>query len=126
MNRSKQNFIKEEELFYKGLNAFNRQEYYDAHEYWEELWLNYKLKDAKCIQGLIQLAVSYFHFYNDNIKGAKSMALKCLAKFENYKINRGIDINLLVMEIESLLREYDCISDCSMRVKGIKIKVIHE
>ena len=126
MKRSKNNLIKEEELFYKGLDSFNCKKYYDAHEYWEELWLNYKLKDAKCIQGLIQLAVSYFHFYNDNIKGAKSMALKCLSKFENYKINRGIDISSLVLEIESLIEEYSSASASKIRVSNIRIKVIHE
>ena len=49
---------KEDELFNKGIIAFNNRQFYDAHEFWEDLWLNYKLEDAKFIQGLIQLAVS--------------------------------------------------------------------
>ena len=51
----------EKDLFQKGIDAFNNHQFYDAHEYWEELWLDYKLTDASFIQGLIQLAVSYFH-----------------------------------------------------------------
>ena len=57
---------KEDVLFNKGIEAFNNRQFYDAHEYWEELWLDYKLNDAQFIQGLIQLAVSYFHFFNQN------------------------------------------------------------
>jgi predicted metal-dependent hydrolase len=44
---------KEDELFNKGIIAFNNRQYYDAHEFWEDLWLNYKLEDAKFVQGLI-------------------------------------------------------------------------
>ena len=58
---------KDDQLFNQGIAAFNKRQFYDAHEYWEELWLEYKLDDAKFIQGLIQLAVSYFHFFNKNL-----------------------------------------------------------
>ena len=54
---------KEDLLFQQGVQAFNERKFYDAHEYWEELWLEYKLDDAKFIQGLIQLSVSYFHLF---------------------------------------------------------------
>ena len=37
----------EDKLFQKGIDAFNDKCFYDAHEYWEELWLDYKLTDAK-------------------------------------------------------------------------------
>ena len=43
---------KEETLFQKGMDAFNKRKFYDAHEYWEELWLDYQLNDAMFIQGL--------------------------------------------------------------------------
>ena len=39
----------EDILFQKGIQAFNKKKFYDAHEYWEELWLEYKLDDAKFI-----------------------------------------------------------------------------
>ena len=88
----------EQELFQKGIDAFNNHQFYDAHEYWEELWLDHKLTDAPFIQGLIQLAVSYFHYYNGNLKGAKSMAKKCLLKFEPFEYARGIDIKEFKMK----------------------------
>ena len=61
MNTEEKNKI---ELFHKGLEAFQKHNFYDAHEYWEDLWSDYRLEDAKFIQGLIQLSVGYFHISN--------------------------------------------------------------
>ena len=90
---------KEDQLFHQGIKAFNDRQFYDAYEYWEELWIDYKLNDAKFIQGLIQLAVSYFHLFNQNINGARSMMNKCLCKFEGLESARGIDVKGLIKQI---------------------------
>ena len=92
------------ELFSKGIKAFNNRNYYDAHEYWEDLWTDYRLKDAKLIQGLIQLSVGYFHITNLNINGAKSMFGKCLLKLDLYKQNsRGIDVVFLINAVNNTI-----------------------
>ena len=84
---------KKEELFYSGLKLFNNREFYDAHEYWEELWLEYQLEDKKFIQGLIQMTVAYYHLSTGNKKGALSLLNKCLNKMELFTpCNRGIDV----------------------------------
>ena len=90
---------KEDVLFNKGIEAFNNRKFYDAHEYWEELWLDCKLNDSDFIQGLIQLAVSYFHLFNQNLKGARSMIKKCMKKIDPFQTSRGID----VIELKSKL-----------------------
>tara|TARA_B100001250_G_scaffold155769_1_gene133887 strand:+ start:3537 stop:3905 length:369 start_codon:yes stop_codon:yes gene_type:complete len=119
---------KEIYLFSKGIRSFNNKKFYDAHEYWEELWLEYKLKDAKFIQGLIQLAVSYFHYFNDNLKGARSMLAKSQLKFKDYKTVRGIDVECLLLEMSKLETSYDSLSRklYNKEVYIISLKVIHE
>ena len=119
---------KEDELFQKGIDAFNNRCFYDAHEYWEEMWLDYKLKDATFIQGLIQLAVSYFHLYNNNLNGARSMIRKCLGKFEGVEMARGMDINELKNQIEQAKTHFNNIIDKSHIIDSniIILKVIHE
>ena len=109
---------KEIELFNQGIICFNNKEYYDAHEYWEELWLNYKLEDAKFVQGLIQLAVSYFHFFNDNLKGAKSMLDKSKLKFSDCSFSYGIDVKTLVSEISKVQKCYNSMSE-KLDYKGL-------
>ena len=115
-------------LFHNGVAAFNDRQFYEAHEYWEEIWLDFKLQDALFIQGLIQLAVCYFHLFNKNHKGARSMLKKCLGKFERFDLVRGINVLELKSEIE-IVQKYlnnininDDISGCYI----IKLKVIHE
>ena len=119
---------KEDELFQKGIEAFNNKQFYDAHEYWEELWIDYKLKDKKFIQGLIQLSVSYFHYYNGNLNGAKSMLKKCLTKFELFETSRGIDVIKLRDKVEHLEKCYndEGLSRINNNIYTFPIKVLHE
>ena len=72
-----------EDLFIKGLVAFNNRKFYDAHEYWEDIWRDYKLEHPLIIQGLIQFSVGYFHLSNLNKKGAISLFNKSLEKASN-------------------------------------------
>ena len=121
--------IKKEELFTKGIEAFNNKEYFDAHEYWEELWSDYRLKDAKFIQALIQVAVGYFHITNYNFNGANGLLNKCIPKFELYlPKQRGINvINILESVTLSLnnLKEIEIINDFNWNLAPI-IKVEDE
>ena len=120
--------VKENELFQKGIDAFNDRCFYDAHEYWEELWLDYKLKDATFIQGLIQLAVSYFHLFNNNLNGARSMISKCLGKFEGVEMARGMDIKELKEQIKKVQNHFNSIRKKSDIQDSyiLRLKVLHE
>ena len=91
------------------MDAFNNRQFYDAHEYWEELWLDYQLKDAQFIQGLIQLAVSYFHLFNQNLKGARSMIKKSLKKFNGFSKERGMDILSLKEQVQQVSDHFEYI-----------------
>ena len=119
---------KEDVLFNKGIEAFNNRQFYDAHEYWEELWLDYKLDDAQFIQGLIQLAVSYFHFFNQNLNGARSMLKKCLIKIDSIEVTRGIDVIELKSQICNVQKYFDKIDNTNNIATSyiILLKVIHE
>tara|TARA_B110000438_G_scaffold13745_1_gene13286 strand:+ start:480 stop:860 length:381 start_codon:yes stop_codon:yes gene_type:complete len=84
-------------LFINGLDSFKNSKFYDAHEYWEELWSDYYLEDAKFIQALIQLSVGYFHITNNNKNGAIGLLVKCRGKFELYKpVCRKINIEYIL------------------------------
>ena len=103
MMNTEENKIKKK-LFHDGILAFEKHEFYDAHEYWEELWSDYQLSDAKFIQGLIQLAVGYFHISNLNINGARGLFTKCLPKLQEYSPKyRDIDIKNIITYVEKTL-----------------------
>jgi len=120
--------LDEKDIFDKGVLAFNEKRFYDAHEYWEDLWVNHKLKDAKFIQGLIQLAVSYFHLFNQNLNGARSMMRKSMGKFDSFDMARGINILDLVDEIKRANEHINDINEVSYFNDSyiISLKVINE
>ena len=71
-------------LFVKGVQSFNQKEYYDAHEYFEEMWTDYKLDDKLFIQAILQLSVAYFHISNSNKNGAIGLFKKSISKLDRY------------------------------------------
>ena len=116
--------IKKENLFISGLKLFNDKNFYDAHEYWEELWLDYYLEDKKFIQALIQLTVAYYHLSTGNIKGAKSLLNKSLNKMKMFSpSNRGIDVDQLIKLIIQSLEMIDSEEEFDWSIVP-KIKVV--
>ena len=96
-----QNNIKEK-LFVDGITLFNEKKFYDAHETWEELWSEYRLKDDLFIQGLIQLSVAFFHITNLNLKGSSNLFKKCLPKLKKFPINhRNINVSEIIICAEN-------------------------
>jgi len=116
---------KKEKLFTSGLNLFNDKKFYDAHEYWEELWLEYYLEDKKFIQGLIQMTVGYYHLTTGNIRGARSLLNKSLDKMKMFSpFNRGIDIDQIIelIEISLIMIDKEDVFDWSV-IPTIKVVV---
>jgi hypothetical protein len=53
-----------------GVLLFNDQGFFDAHEVWEELWMESHGDERRFYQGMIQAAVGLCHFDNGNLNGA--------------------------------------------------------
>jgi uncharacterized protein len=54
-----------------GVLLFNNQDFFEAHEVWEDLWAEAGGGlERKFYQGLIQAAVGLCHFGNGNLRGA--------------------------------------------------------
>lgn len=101
-----------EALFQKGLMEYEKGDYFEAHEAWEDLWSDYNLPDRKFIQGLIQLSVSFVHLRNGNMNGARSLLKKCSEKFQPYQhLQREINMDELKMGIETVALAYEEIDD---------------
>jgi predicted metal-dependent hydrolase len=69
-------------LFQKGLEAFNTEHFYDAHEYWEEVWLETQDPDKMFLQGLIQVAAAFHHYSRANSLGCRNLLQAGLLKLE--------------------------------------------
>ena len=97
--------VKKEDLFIKGLVEYNNQNFYDAHEFWEELWSDYKLEEPDLVQGLIQVSVGYYHLNNLNKKGSIGLFTKSLKKLDAYAHSKllPIDIALIIQDAKKTL-----------------------
>lgn len=101
-----------EKLFIDGINYFNDKNFYDAHEIWEELWNEYKLKDAIFIQGLIQISVAYFHITNSNLRGSRSLFKKSLPKLKKFPSNhRSLNLFEIINYVEESEKKVNCIDN---------------
>lgn len=58
------------ERYLAGIELFNRGDFFEAHEVWEDLWAESTGDGHRFTQGLIQAAVGLCHFCNGNLRGA--------------------------------------------------------
>lgn len=61
------------EGYRRGVELFNAQNFYDAHEVWEDVWRETSGPEKKFLQGLIQVAVAFHHQSTGNTVGACSL-----------------------------------------------------
>lgn len=70
MNES---FPETDPRYLKGAELFNAADFFQAHEEWEELWMECDPPDRRFFQGLIHAAVAVYHFNRGNHTGAKRL-----------------------------------------------------
>ena len=61
---------------------FNRGQFFECHEAWEEVWKRSDGDEKLFYQGLIQAAVAILHAQRGNLQGARSILEKSLAKLD--------------------------------------------
>ena len=80
-------------LYIEGIRHFNEEDFFEAHDVWEELWTEIIGDDKKYYQGLIQAAVALFHFGNENLGGARKLYESARQNLEPYApTHLGVDL----------------------------------
>jgi predicted metal-dependent hydrolase len=92
--------------YLEGIEHFNKCDFFEAHEVWEELWADTSGERRRFYQGLIQVAVCLHHFGNGNIRGAKKLYFGCRGYLEAYVPHYlGLDVDALLAQLEVCCRE---------------------
>jgi hypothetical protein len=85
-------------LFWEGLDLFNGDQFFAAHESWEAIWRSTTPQPKDLFQGLIQLAAGMHHWA---VRHRPTVAARVLAKgrarlepFRPY--SHGLDLELLI------------------------------
>jgi uncharacterized protein len=70
------------DAFERGVELFNRGDFFACHEVWEGLWICSAGTEKFFYQGLIQAAVAILHAERGNLRGAASTWRKARVKLE--------------------------------------------
>lgn len=57
----------------QGIEEFNSERFFEAHEAWELVWLASAGAEKRFLQGIIQIAAAFHHYQRDNWTGACSL-----------------------------------------------------
>ena len=94
------------ELILKGMEEFNKGEFYECHEYLEEAWMQEPGRVRFLYQGILQVGVGFYHLKNGNWRGATGLLRNGTARLKEFEPETlGIDVARLVQECERCLRE---------------------
>lgn len=102
--------LSEEErlLFRKGIEELNTGYFFECHETLEDLWHGVRGPSRDFFQGLIQLAVAFYHVTRGNHAGARSMLDRALRRLEKYpEVYGGVDLGALRTEAAALRARID-------------------
>ncbi len=93
------------ELVQRGLQLFNRGEYFECHELLEEAWFADRRPCRVLYQGILQLAVALYHIERGNFRGAVKMLRRAMDKFQRLPgICQGVDTATLHRQALALQR----------------------
>ena len=95
--------------FSEGIKKFNEKDFFECHDILEDVWFEIRGESRKFYQGLIHLAVGFYHILErDNPKGALSQLGKGLDKLKTYEPHfQGIELEHLLMKIRICISEIE-------------------
>lgn len=114
------------EDFWKGIDEFNKQEFYECHETLESVWNKQTGPERELTQGIIQIAVAYYHLLKDNRKGALKLLKRGGERVDKFQPKYfSIDIKKLVDSVafQIAVLEQDT-GDSSIQIEIPRVEIL--
>jgi uncharacterized protein len=93
-------------LLRRGIELFNRQDFFECHEVLEEAWTPERGPRRLFLQSIIHMAVACYHCRRGNIRGARGQFAKGLRKLAAYlPLCEQIDTRRLYQDCAVLLEQ---------------------
>jgi predicted metal-dependent hydrolase len=94
--------------FFKGIEEFNQQLFFECHETLEELWLEEHGEERQFFQGIIQIAAGYFKLQQRVPAGAVKLWRTGLEKLAVYQpVYLGMNVEALMGSVQRNLAELE-------------------
>jgi predicted metal-dependent hydrolase len=104
--------------YLRGIEWFNESSFFEAHEAWEEVWIQDETPGRDFYKGLIQVAVCLHHFCNGNPRGARKLYFSSQRYLEDYRPrHRGIDLERLLSDLQRCCAELAACEDESPKTQ---------
>jgi uncharacterized protein len=72
-----------------GLRCYCDQQFFDAHEHWEGVWLECDEPEKTFLQSLIQITAAFHHLQNGNPAGTASLLRAALRRLDGFSAEYG-------------------------------------
>jgi uncharacterized protein len=80
----------------EGVRCYRSEEFWEAHEHWESVWLRLQQPEKTFLQALIQISAAFHHLKSGNTRGTVSLLRRALRRLEPYPAEfGGIDLTQL-------------------------------
>ena len=110
----------EDETLLEGINLFNQERFWEAHEVLEEIWHPAKGVERDVIQGLILTAAAFVHYQKNENDICISILGRANAKLGTVDHFKGLDIRRLRASIEQILKDN---TPKLLRIAWVKTKI---
>ncbi len=109
----------EDEALREGIDLFNKERFWEAHEVLEEIWHPATGVDRDTIQGLILTAAALVHYQKDEKSVCVSILGRAKEKLGTLDQFKGLDIRSLRTSIERILEDK---TPVLLRIQWVKTK----
>lgn len=94
---------------------FNEGLFFEVHEILETVWLMQQEEGIRLLlQGLIQIAVGFYHLENRNLRGALSLLKEGIEKVKAYDPDRSrLELDQFLAEIERAWRSIESLGEAA-------------
>lgn len=90
--------------FWQGVEQFNQGQFYACHDTLEALWIEAAEPDKTFYQGILQIAVAFYHLGNLNWRGAVILLGEGINRLRRYPSTYSeIDVDQLLLQSAALL-----------------------
>ena len=96
----------------KGALLFNHHLFFEVHEVLEAQWLQETGQEKLFLQGLIQIAVAFYHLENANLRGAQMLLQDGMAKLSPYRpAFLGVELQEFLTRLAVCREEIRCLGE---------------
>ena len=92
----------------RGISEFNAGRFFECHDTLEEVWQGTRGAARHFFQGLIQVAVGFYHLGNSNTTGGRSQFEKAMSNLDSYgREYLSVGLDALRADVREWIRKID-------------------